>query len=61
MILILKKIKTKSRKSVEQELDEKANITEADKDAEKVSSTDEQVANRMQRLNLYFEKENVRP
>lgn len=47
------------RKSVELELDEK-NHSNSDDKTDKVSDTDEQVANRMQRLNLYFEKENVR-
>lgn len=44
---------------VENELDEKPNILDAEKDEEKAVSTDEQVANRLERLNLYFEKENV--
>lgn len=40
------------------EFDDKNNLTDSEKDAEAIAS-DEQVANRMQRLNLYFEKENV--
>lgn len=46
------------RKSVELELDEKTHSSDGEK-PDKVADTDEQVANRMQRLNLYFEKENV--
>lgn len=39
------------------EIDEKINVEDAD--AAKSDSVDEQVEQRMQRLNLYFEKENV--
>lgn len=46
------------RKSVELELDEKNHSIDGEKQ-DKVADTDEQVADRMQRLNLYFEKENV--
>lgn len=41
-----------------QELEEKTDVSEADD--KKAVNMDEQVANRMERLNLFFEKENVR-
>lgn len=50
------------RKSLEQDFDEKVNLPDADTDAGDAGQTsvaDDQVNNRMQRLNLYFEKENV--
>lgn len=38
--------------------EDKTDLTESDDS--KVSNTDEEVTNRMRRLNLFFEKENVR-
>lgn len=46
-----------SRKSVAHENEEKVGVEDAD--PAKTDDTDEQVEKRMQRLNLYFEKENV--
>lgn len=47
------------RQSVAQEFAEsKIDLEEADDS--KLANADDQVSNRMQRLNLYFEKENVR-
>lgn len=44
------------RKSVANELADEPDVTEAET---KAANADDQVEKRMQRLNLYFEKENV--
>lgn len=41
-------------------MDEKANLPVTDSGPGQTATADDQVTNRMQRLNLYFEKENVR-
>lgn len=47
------------RQSVAQEFAENK-IDSEEADDSKLANADDQVSNRMQRLNLYFEKENVR-
>lgn len=48
------------RKSVENEFEGTNNLADDGDDGAKAVITEEQVAHKMQRLNLFFEKENVK-